>query len=96
MNVTLRQEAEEDLKDAALWYEGHRSGLGGDFLDEVQRVIGLIEHNPQSYPRVHGEIYRAVISRFPFGMFYLVEGESAVVLAIMHASRDPNSWKNRT
>ena len=96
MIVALRPEAEEDLDDAALWYEGHRRGLGGDFLDEVQRVIGLIEDNPLSYPRVHGEIYRALLRRFPFGMFYLVDGETAVVLAIIHASRDPNSWKTRT
>ena len=96
MNVTLRPEAEEDLDDAALWYEGHRRELGGEFLDEVQRAIGLIEENPQSYPRVHGEIYRVVIRRFPFGLFYLLEGETAVVLAIIHASRDPNSRKTRT
>ena len=56
MIVTLRPAAEEDLDDAAQWYEGHSSGLGGEFLDEVQRVIGLIEDNPQSYPRVHEEI----------------------------------------
>ena len=96
MIVTLRPEAEEDLDDAALWYEGHRRGLGGEFLDEVQRVIGLIEENPQSYPLVHEEIYRALLRRFPFGIFYLVDGETAVVLAIIHASRDPNSWKTRT
>ncbi|MCH8894234.1 MAG: type II toxin-antitoxin system RelE/ParE family toxin [Chloroflexi bacterium] len=96
MIVTLRPAAEEDLDDAAQWYEGHSRGLGGEFLDEVQRVIGLIEDNPQSYPRIHGEIYRAMIRRFPFGMFYVLEGETAVVLAIIHASRDPNSWKIRT
>ena len=72
MIVTLRPAAEEDLDDAAQWYESHSSGLGGEFLDEVQRVIGLIEDNPQSYPRIHGEIYRAMIRRFPFGMFYVL------------------------
>ena len=56
MIVALRPAAEEDLDDAAQWYESHSSGLGGEFLDEVQRVIGLIEDNPQSYPRIHGEI----------------------------------------
>lgn len=95
MNVALRPEAEEDLEDASLWYEGHRVGLGEEFLDEVQQAIGLIEENPQSYPRVHGEIYRALIRRFPFGIFYLLESETVVVLAIIHASRDPDSWKNR-
>ena len=96
MNVTLRAEAEDDLEDAALWYEGHRRGLGEQFLDEILHAIGLIEENPQSYPQIHGEIYRAVIRRFPFGIFYLLEEETVVVLAIIHASRDPISWKNRS
>lgn len=95
MNLALRPEAEDDLEDAPLWYEGHRLCLGGQFLDEVQHAIGLIEENPQSYPRVHGEIYRALIRRFPFGIFYLQESETVVVLDIIHASRDPASWKNR-
>ena len=96
MNVTLRPEAEDDLEDAALWYEGHRRGLGGQFLDEIERAIALIEENPKIYPRVHGEIYRAVIRQFPFGIFYLLERETVVVVAIYHANRDPAAWKNRT
>lgn len=70
--------------------------MGGEFLDEEQRVIGLTEENPQSYLLVHDEIYRAVIRRFPFGIFYLLEGGTAIVLAVIHANKGPISWKTRT
>lgn len=95
MNVTLRPEAEADLESAARWHEERREGLGSRLLDEVLRTIALIAENPQSYPRVHGEIRRAVTHRFPFGVFYLMESDGMVVVAIMHASRDPARWKER-
>ena len=69
MKVTPRPEAEADLGDAAGWYEARREGLGSRFLDEVRQVIDLIAENPDRYPRVHGEIRRALIRRFPFALF---------------------------
>lgn len=95
MNVTLRPEAQEDLESAARWYEELRRGLGGRLLDEVLRTIGLVAENPRRYPRIHGEIRRAVTRRFPFGVFYLMEGDAVVVIAVMHGSRDPARWKER-
>ncbi len=95
MIVTLRPEAEADLESAARWYEDRRRGLGGRFLDEVQRTIDRVAENPQGFPRMHGEIRRAVTRRFPFGVFFLVENDAIIILAVMHASRDPVRWKER-
>ena len=86
MNVTLRPEAEEDLESAARWYEERRRGLGGGLLDEVLHTIGLIAENPRRYPRIHGAARRAVTRRFPFGVFYLMEGDAVVVIAVMHGT----------
>lgn len=96
MSITLRPEADEDLYDAARWYEEQRQGLGGEFLDEVERTFGILDENPQLCPRVHAGIHRAVIRRFPFGIFYLVESEGIVIVAVMHASRNPKQWMDRT
>jgi plasmid stabilization system protein ParE len=95
MKTTLRPEAQDDLESAARWYDERRRGLGGRLLDEVLHTIGLIAENPRRYPRIHGEIRRAVTARFPFGVFYLMEGDAVVVIAVMHASRDPARWKER-
>ena len=96
MRVTLRPEAEADIEDAARWYEERRKGLGDEFLDEILRTLGALGENPDLYVRVHGQVRRAVIHRFPFGVFYIVEDNNAVVVAVMHASRDPVEWKSRT
>ena len=93
--VHFRDEAEVDLIDAATWYESQRKGLGFEFLDEIQHVSGLISDNPELFPVVYKNIRRALIRRFPFGVFYLVDDVGIVVLAVMHGSRDPSQWKKR-
>lgn len=96
MTVYLRPKAQADLDDAAVWYESRRSGLGTEFLDSVQPTLDRISNQPFSYPKVYGEVRRALVSRFPFGIYYLSEVDREVVIAIIHGSRDPATWKNRT
>lgn len=94
--VRLRDEAESDLADAAAWYEPQRVGLGHDFLDEVVSILDSIGAHPYSFPEVHRGIHRAIIRRFPFSVFYRVIGTEVLVLAIMHSTRDPARWQNRS
>lgn len=93
--VRIRPEAAQDLEDAAIWYEEQGRGLGHQFLDEVRRALARVVEQPQLYPSVHRTIRRALIHRFPFGVFYRVEVGSIVVVAVMHGSRDPRHWKQR-
>jgi len=94
--VRLRPEAEQDLADAAAWYEEQRQGLGHEFLDEVLMMLSSIEETPLMYPNVHRNTRRAVIHRFPFSVYFRVENATIVVIAIMHGSRNPRRWKSRT
>lgn len=95
VEVRLRPEAEQDLADAATWYEEQRAGLGLEFLHEAQVVLSSIAERPLSYPLVHRESRRALVRRFPFGVFYRVELSQVVVIGILHGSRDPELWKGR-
>ena len=96
LEVRLRPEAEQDLTDAAAWYEEQRQGLGHEFLDEVLTMLSSIAETPLMYPNVHRNTRRAVIHRFPFSVYFRVENATIVVVAIMHGSRNPRRWKNRT
>lgn len=94
--VRVRPEATQDLEDAATWYEEQSRGLGQEFLDEVCRSLQRVAEEPELYPSVHRNTRRALTHRFPFGVFYRVEADSIVVVAVMHGSRDPQRWKQRT
>lgn len=96
MRVHLRPEAETDVEEAAIWYEKQREGLGGEFLDEVLIACKRISENPNICPVVHKRTRRAIINRFPFGIYFRIEENSIVVVAVIHGSRHPKQWKQRT
>ena len=48
--VIVRPEAEDDLKEAYAWYEDKRTGLGYDFLLQVDAGLNLIARNPNIHP----------------------------------------------
>jgi hypothetical protein len=45
--VIVRPEAEDDLKCAFSWYEDKRTGLGYDFLLQVDAGINFSNRNPE-------------------------------------------------
>ena len=96
LKVYLRPEAEADIEDAATWYDRQRKGLGQEFLDDVLVALDTISENPNIYPIMYRQSRRAVVRRFPFGIFYRVDEGLVVVLAVMHGSRHPRRWKKRT
>lgn len=93
--LLIRPEARTDLLDAFHWYQEQRSGLGFDFKLCVDEVLSKLQKRPTIYNKVHHDIRRAVIKRFPFGVFYIVEDKMVIILAVLHARRDPVEWKSR-
>jgi toxin ParE1/3/4 len=94
--IIIRPEADADIEDAYRWYEKQRDGLGADFLLCVEDGLARIQRNPEMYPIVYKNVYRTLIRRFPYGIFYLIEKNSIVVLSVFHGRRDPKRWKSRS
>ena len=74
--VHIRPDDEADIEEAASWYEKQRLKLGDDFLDEIQSTLQILAENPHLYPVVHRNTRRALIHRFPFGVYYLIDQNS--------------------
>jgi plasmid stabilization system protein ParE len=72
--LRARPEAEQDIEEAATWYEQQRLGLGREFLDEVLRVFERLSGQPALYPEVHRKTRRALTQRFPFCVYYRLQG----------------------
>ncbi len=93
--VVLRRRFKDDLGAGFDWYEAQKSGLGEEFLSSVQATLSSIGMYPEIYASVYGEVRRAIIPRFPFAIFYIVESERAVGLRLLHTARDPRVWPQR-
>ena len=63
--LVVRPEAELDALEAASWYQGERSGLGPEFLDELRATLSRIEEGPSRFPVVFREVRRAISTDFP-------------------------------
>ena len=95
VEVRLRPEAEQDLVEATSWYEAIEPTLGGKFLDQVHATLATIAEQPVAYPMVYKSVRRALVKRFPFGIFYTVDDIGVVVIAALHGSRHPRVWRER-
>ncbi len=93
--ATIRPEAESDVAEAYAWYEARRPGLGVEFIRAFEVRLSLVEQNPLACPVVHQPVRRALLRRFPFALFYVVEEERLVVIACLHAKRDPDYLRRR-
>ncbi len=95
-SIIIRPDAELDIQDAFEWYEAKALGLGSEFIRAVDVCLSAIGRNPLAYPIIHKQVRRALIRRFPYGIFYTVEQDTVFILACFHSKRDPKSWRDRT
>ena len=93
--LVLRSEARLELEQAVTWYEAQVPDLGRQFRAEVYRTFDSIIARPELYPMSHGATRKAVLRRFPYLIFYLVETNRVVIVAVFHAKRDPADLAGR-
>ena len=71
MTVKFHSEAKIEFFETAEYYEEQVVGLGDDFIDEVEKVLDLIEQYPLSGAKISANERRFLVSRFPYGINYL-------------------------
>ena len=90
--VIIRPNAEADLSEARAWYEAQRAGLGDELLDEVRHAVALLAYDPEHRPFYYRDFRRLLTRRFPYKLFYRLEGDRVIVFRILHAKRK-HQWQ---
>lgn len=93
--MIILPEAEADLENARDWYERQRGGLGAAFLLGIEEVLERIRRTPEINVAVYQDVRRALTRRFPYAVYYRIEGDEVVVLGVFHAGRAPRQWQSR-
>jgi len=88
--------ADLEIEATVHWYEREQSELGVDFLNELRATYDRIVKGPLKYQELRSGIRRALFRRFPYAVYFAIEGHVIVVLAVLHASRDPAEWQRRS
>ena len=83
-----------EIADAIAWYESQRLGLGEEFLVVVEAAFADIHDAPERWAlwRDDRNYRRRVIHRFPYSMFYVIEPDEIIVVAVSHNKRLPGHW----
>ena len=96
MKLILKPDAEDDIDEAARWYEDQRKNIGTEFLNELGEVLNRIKSNPFLFQKKYRNVHIAFLRRFPFGIYFAVEQQQVFVIAVLHTSRNPLIWKKRS
>ena len=95
MRVVIHPEAEQELEEAALWYEERQSGLGDEFLNAFEAILRRVVSEPARWRFFQKENRKLNFRRFHYAIVYSLKGEFLYVKAVMHLHRRPGYWKHR-
>jgi plasmid stabilization system protein ParE len=92
----FRRAARLEYEEAASWYESQRSGLGIEFVSEIEYALLQACDMPLRFPRMLADVRCVRVRRFPYSIFFRVRADQLIVLSVFHARRDPAVWRERT
>jgi plasmid stabilization system protein ParE len=91
MKIRILASALLDLKEGRDFYERQATGVGDYFQDSLFTDIDSLV----LYGGIHGKVFgfhRVLSKRFPYAIYYRVEGESCVIVyRVLDCRREPAS-----
>ena len=91
----LTERAIRDIRSAREWYDRENVDLGNRFVDSVLAAVRAARERPTSFAEVEDGARRVLCDRFPFHVYFEVTRDDRIrVLAVYHASRDPQQWSD--
>ena len=84
-----------DLAAALDYYEEISPALADRFRVAVDQRLDDIAERPESFPVDIPPIRFAKTHQFPYLVFFVEKSEFVSVIAIVHGSSQPDTWRNR-
>jgi toxin ParE1/3/4 len=94
--VVFDSEAKAEFEAAAAYYEAQRTGLGDDFVAEVEQAVQRIAQAPRSFPTYGTSgLRKCVLRRFSYNILFLELNDHIWIAAVAHQRRQPGYWAHR-
>jgi len=93
--IIFHPEIALEIKSSYNWYQNQATGLGDDFIAELEAAYDAITELPETWPKFQKGFRRYLLTRFPFSIIYKDINENVFVVAVMHNSRRPGYWLGR-
>ncbi len=96
MQINFLSIAKSELDDAVAYYDLQLHGLGNRYKSEVKSTIKRIAVFPTAWVEVKPEIRKCIMHKFPYNIYYSLQDDAILILAIAHQHRKPDYWVDRT
>ena len=93
--IVVRALARRDIREARLWYRNISHDLGESFLRSVAHAVALALEHPLAFHVTYRTFRRVLLNRFPYSLFYRVDDNRIVIVAVLHQARDPRELRKR-
>jgi len=87
--------ARRDLMAGHRFYEQQAEGIGRYFLDSLYSDIESLQISAGVHAVCFGRYHRLLSKRFPWSVYYRIEGDEIRIYAILDNRRDPDLIRNR-
>ena len=93
--VSLLPLAEEEIREAFLWYLERCPVAADAFRTEICQAIDGLAEDPTMWPVDTEGVRYFILRRFPYTLHYEVAASAVTVLAVAHQRRRPGYWRQR-
>mgnify|MGYP000892635503 FL=1 len=100
MNFTVEYNPEffNDVAQAVDWYNEKQAGLGDRFFNNVKTQTTKLSTSALHFAVKYDDIRCMYVKKFPYLVHYHVNEKTKIVKveALLHTSRNPKTWGERT
>jgi plasmid stabilization system protein ParE len=93
-SIELSDEAEIDFDKSYEYYYKENPNIAKSFFNRINLSLENLKENPTIFPDVYKGLRKYVVKKFPFVIYYQIEGTVVKVVAIFHTSRNPKIWND--
>ena len=87
-------EVEADLRAAMTHYSSWRVDGAEHIRRKYDETVGWVAWNPEAFPKKYGSVRRAILKRSYYVVYFLMEADRTLVLAVLDARRDPREIRS--
>jgi toxin ParE1/3/4 len=93
--ITIAEVAEDDIRQAHLWYEEQKKSLGDTFENHISDSVDSIQDNPLKNQIQYSNTRVFFLNKFPYGIHFNVIDKNILIVAVFHTSQNPKKWKKK-
>ena len=94
--IYFAKEALEDLNKIIEFYKKLMFHLARNLVIELQETFLFFQNNPHLYDDYYdGEFGVLTLRKYPIEVYYHIDGQDIIVLAVKHKNETPFKWSER-